>query len=666
MSGEKAAGTSMAEDIIMEVEVRNKNGFKVHATHTCDGCHVSPIIGRRFKSSDTANYDLCAKCFAAYDGDELFEETLLDRDRKSTKDYVMKIKTNDGAESTQIRRINVADVWGEDELSYAKLIAAASKFASSNQDVDTAKAKVTYIDVDGDRITISSDGELTDSFRQTFTTPRKPFRVSVIFPMGSGDKALPTVTAGKKNPQKLIRIEKQISRKSDQLEALKAKAKLASAPSPPSSASGEQKPMCWMNPQKFDSSFFIHARHTCDGCSKTPIIGTRYRATNIPDFDLCSACFNKYEGEKTDFKPEALERDRNMQQRWLRRHLSNSRMCEIHGVHVSPPCEGFRRPSEEIHAVHASPPCEGVRRPSKKAKAEGQNPVEAAIDFLKTLSPAVIQSLKDVEIHVSPPCESSNEAKPKSEEQAPEEDAPAVASKPDSEEESNETEQKSGSSNSNDDSFFSDADGNSIAEVIGRTLDVCVQAMEDVMIDDAVQKSSKDVAAAAAAAANDAFSVASSIADALKNSDELKSVNASSQTDAAVKEHKDEGLKTEYSSNTETKVHEMGMEGLKTEEPSNGEDDWSVVTDENEMGETKNKDKEAKEEDTDMSVTSVEPISAVVLAKWDTELKQLHELGFLDDRINTNALEQLEASHLGCGSDEAVTVNAAVEHILKN
>lgn len=225
-----------------------------------------------------------------------------DRDRKITKNYVLKIKTNDGAESTQIRRINVADVWGEDELSYAKLIAAAAKFASSNQDVDTAKAKVTYIDEDGDRITISSDGELTDSFRQTFNTPRnKPFRVSVLFPMGDGNKAIPAMAAGK-NPQKLIRIEKQISRKSDQLEALKVKAKLASAGSP----NGEQKSMSWMNPQKFDSSFFIHARHTCDGCSKTPIIGTRYRATNIPDFDLCSACFEKYEGEKTDFKPEAL------------------------------------------------------------------------------------------------------------------------------------------------------------------------------------------------------------------------------------------------------------------------------------------------------------------------------------------------------------------------
>lgn len=345
-----------------------------------------------------------------------------------------------------------------------------------------------------------------------------------------------------------------------------------------------------------------------------------------------------------------------MQQRWLRKHLN---------IHSSSPCEGFRR--------------------SRNAQAEGesgeQNPIEAAIGFLKTLNPAIAQSLKDVEIHVSPPCEGvssvhtsppcqgfssaakpksedveinvsvsppcegfSSAAKPKSEGQAPEEGTPAEACKPDDDEESIKTEHKSGSSDSKNDSFFSDADGNSIAEVIGKTLDVCVQAMEDALIDDAVQKSSKDVADTAAAAAADAFSIASSIADALKNSSELNSVNASSQTDYVTPKD--------------------GMdEGLKTEEHSITGDDWSVVTDENEVAETKKEDEEIKKEESDKSITSVEPISAVVLAKWDTELKQLHELGFLDDRINTNALEQLEASHLGCGSDEAVTVTAAVEHI---
>jgi len=340
--------------------------------------------------------------------------------------------------------------------------------------------------------------------------------------------------------------------------------------------------------------------------------------------------------KKNDFKPEALDRDRQMQQRWLRRHLSKSHGL---GTHSSPPCPGFWRPSENAEAG---------------ANTEQRNPVEAAIGFLKAMDPAIAQSLKDVEIHVSPPCQGvSKAAKPKAEEPVPEGSTPAEARKPDAEEEESvKTEQNSGTGDSKDDSFFSDADGNSIAEVIGKTLDVCVQAMEeamqDAMLDDAMQKSSKDVAAAAAVAAADAFSVASSIAEELKNSVELNSVNASSQTAyAAAKEAKDEGLKTEEQSNTE--------------------DDWSVVTDENEVAETKKKvEKIVKEEESDKSVTSVEPISAVVLAKWDTELKQLHELGFLDDRINTNALEQLEASHLGCGSDEAVTVNAAVEHILKN
>ena len=177
------------------------------------------------------------------------------------------------------------------------------------------------------------------------------------------------------------------------------------------------------------------------------------------------------------------------------------------------------------------------------------------------------------------------------------------------------------------------------------------------------EKSSKDVAAAASAAAADAFSVASSIAEAFKNSDELKSVNASSQTDAAAKEIKD-FFDSALGEKVAAMVQDKGTGGLKTEEASNAEDDWSVVTDENEKGDTKNE--HHLEEKADKSVTSVEPISTVVLAKWDTELKQLHELGFLDDRINTNALEHLEASHLGCGSDEVVTVNAAVEHILMN
>jgi len=57
-------------------------------------------------------------------------------------------------------------------------------------------------------------------------------------------------------------------------------------------------------------------------------------------------------------------------------------------------------------------------------------------------------------------------------------------------------------------------------------------------------------------------------------------------------------------------------------------------------------------------------ISSVVLSRWDTELKQMHELGFLDDKKNVNSLEHLEAAKMGVDSEDPVTVNDAVNHLL--
>jgi len=53
---------------------------------------------------------------------------------------------------------------------------------------------------------------------------------------------------------------------------------------------------------------FVHARHTCDGCRKTPIIGIRYHAQNILDYDLCSDCMADFKGTEIVFKPEQLGR----------------------------------------------------------------------------------------------------------------------------------------------------------------------------------------------------------------------------------------------------------------------------------------------------------------------------------------------------------------------
>jgi hypothetical protein len=38
--------------------------------------------------------------------------------------------------------------------------------------------------------------------------------------------------------------------------------------------------------------------------SKTPIIGSRYHSTKVPNVDLCETCFTKYEGDKVNFRPE--------------------------------------------------------------------------------------------------------------------------------------------------------------------------------------------------------------------------------------------------------------------------------------------------------------------------------------------------------------------------
>jgi hypothetical protein len=51
---------------------------------------------------------------------------------------------------------------------------------------------------------------------------------------------------------------------------------------------------------------FIHGRHTCDSCLITPIIGQRYHAANLPDYDLCSNCFKNYKGTEAQFEPVEL------------------------------------------------------------------------------------------------------------------------------------------------------------------------------------------------------------------------------------------------------------------------------------------------------------------------------------------------------------------------
>jgi len=53
----------------------------IHGRHTCDVCLTTPIIGKRFKSINLPDYDLCQNCFDNYKGSEIkYESVELNRD----------------------------------------------------------------------------------------------------------------------------------------------------------------------------------------------------------------------------------------------------------------------------------------------------------------------------------------------------------------------------------------------------------------------------------------------------------------------------------------------------------------------------------------------------------------------------------------------------------
>lgn len=95
---------------------------------------------------------------------------------------------------------------------------------------------------------------------------------------------------------------------------------------------------------------FIHGRHTCDGCLTTPIIGLRYHAENLPDYDLCSKCVKNYKGNDIQFRPVELDRDRILQHRWQRRQVRNARqarfVCSSLGMHHRQACSQRNEPTD--------------------------------------------------------------------------------------------------------------------------------------------------------------------------------------------------------------------------------------------------------------------------------------------------------------------------------
>ena len=93
--------------------------------------------------------------------------------------------------------------------------------------------------------------------------------------------------------------------------ASKMEAKMEAAAAPPAATETPEPPVRTPEPEpqvNTDETAppFIHGRHTCDQCLTTPIVGKRYHAVNMPDYDLCEKCFQNYDGKDIQFEESQL------------------------------------------------------------------------------------------------------------------------------------------------------------------------------------------------------------------------------------------------------------------------------------------------------------------------------------------------------------------------
>lgn len=61
-------------------------------------------------------------------------------------------------------------------------------------------------------------------------------------------------------------------------------------------------------PAKDECEFFVHTKHTCDGCFQQPILGKRYTSSVHSNFDLCARCFDVYSGPEIGLSEVVLSK----------------------------------------------------------------------------------------------------------------------------------------------------------------------------------------------------------------------------------------------------------------------------------------------------------------------------------------------------------------------
>jgi len=446
---------------------------------------------------------------------------------------------------------------------------------------------------------------------------------------------------------------------------------------------------------------FIHNRHTCDRCLATPIIGIRYHALNLPDHDLCEKCVHKHSRKDIIFEPTELERDRYLQEKWKRglqwrasreargrcgHHTfpEKSTVCSVDSAlkeairrslqdvkpeteakedvkNENPPLAHDENTTESPKQAEKDEEKEGVEILIDEAHDEGLMDEEGEEALEKTLvdeEAEEVEALAD-EGTVKPANNDSNKhseemsdtSKAKVIERVDEQESPLLL-KLKEEFTVDVTPIAPTTAKANDSSFTEDAEGQGdVAVAIGMALDFAADAIDAVVseVDKSIDGTTKGCTILGS------LNTANSNAKSEESSQSQSSVNSNDEwqvLDEDVDEDEDGQVTSDEMISQAAQL--LGSALFQSD----------IISDVTGIKDERTYTNSVTSVPTEVPTIGSRSISSVVLCRWDTELKQLHELGFLDDEQNVNALAHLEAANMGVGSDDPVTVNAAVDHLL--
>jgi hypothetical protein len=623
---------------------------------------------------------------------------------EKNENFVLKLRLVGIGGTAQIRRIRLPRIAVGGDVSYDALVAVAISctFPDAPLTPEDYDVTFTYYDVDNDCVTIASTEELIDAITQfsdvlriTTDVKRKKSRPIPSTPRrrpsrGDMDES-PAPNNGAKQLQNLLEsfvgilatavvaLQSHMNPAPSVSDASPVEEAASRASSTPAATVAEESESN-TNVQdeasaKKDASEpavkeevsrpFIHGRHTCDRCLCTPIIGDRFHATNLPDYDLCGKCMEGYKGEEIQFEHVELDRDRPFQDRWHRKRERFAAAASCRPARAGRNMGGRRASGGPNRRGRFGPPSPG--RSARVIRAEQMD------DALKEAIRRSLQDVNKASLEETKPTSPVEESKPS----APSEVELTPPAEDDLKAASTETGVKIEKPNHSE-SFSLDAIGNGfVAEALGQTLDQCADAI-DAMVKE-MNRSSSEASSTSKeqdskpAAVNLSGDNAEASADCVME-DDAGSVKAEETVGATILE-----------SVGATAADEASLQS------EHSEDEWQVVCDDEEKVDDETLARAAQVigsslfESDNMShasstlsggadgsfLSSVPTISsdsnvpAPVLDQWAAQLIQLRELGFVDDAAIVDVLERLQAANIGSDSTDEVTVERVVEELFK-